>query len=474
MDKVQYIPQKNRKIFYGKKAENLNSINSFGIAIPITGIIGYDFLYDIIEEIGGDIEDIDFIKNFLDCTNTLLYNKLKEIVTIFLKTNSIQNVVIRSSHIYEDDESYSFPGIFKTILNVKNISDIIIAIINCWRGSFDMGAQAYCEMVNIKKIIPCSVIIQEFIKSKKSGVLFKSDNKIIINSTFGLAKTIVDGFSQGDVFLIENDSKVNYVVNNKDKTYLPVSDLTNPYSGDKIFYLGDEYEVLNSPPDSTLVSAKISKQSLEIQSISNLEIYKLIENVKKISDCLNVADYDVEWTVDGFGNMFILQFRSLNYKLKLNGINFNQSSLPLVSGKTRGRVMKVNNEDSAKKFKEGCILACTRLTGSTILAARKSIGCILESKSVLSHSAIIARELGKPAIGAVDLSKIIDGQVYEIDGSTGEIYGLEEENHYPQKQNKKSSLIRNLSEKDFTELMTNESFENLINFNSKFLSEFSK
>ena len=53
------------------------------------------------------------------------------------------------------------------------------------------------------------------------------------------------------------------------------------------------------------------------------------------------------------------------------------------------------------------------------MAANKAIGCITESKSPLSHSAIIARELGIPVVGNVDINSICNNERYYINGKTG-------------------------------------------------------
>lgn len=366
------------------------------------------------------------IQNFFKQFPQKEYKKLYDIVSNFISRNKdIKRFAIRSSQLYEDGKNNSFSGLFYTKLNVGNVADIVNAIIACWTESYNIGVIEYSKRNNDFKAIPCSVIIQQFIFSNKAGVIFKLDDRIVLDSNFGLAKSIVDGDTGCDEWIVSNNNfKIIDYFNNKENINIPITRRVNPNKGDIINYQNYEDLVVKKFDNtSTVIQVELPNKLRKIKSMDKNEIMELINKCNEVSKILKIKNYDIEWTFDEKGELYILQCRPITTKFTVaHQIKKEKESygIGLVNGETSGIAFKVFDEKTAHEFKKGNILVTKRLAGSSLLAANKACGCMIESKSPLSHSAIIARELKIPVIGNINIDDIKNGELYYINGKTGE------------------------------------------------------
>ena len=327
---------------------------------------------------------------------------------------------VRSSHSIEDGKKRSFSGLFYTELNIGNTINIVRAVFKCWRQSLKFRYKNYFG--NEYKQKPCSVILQEFIDSDFAGVIFKDNNRLFINSTYGLAKSIVDGSTGGDLWIIDLIyRRLLEYDNNKDYGYIPIMSRTNPLLHKKIDYRKfKDLKVAETNNSSTILKVNFNNKLKKEKTLNTKLIQKLIDNTLRISNTLNLNNCDIEWAIRN-NILYILQARPLTHKIHFsfdldNSIN---SGLGLVKGKYSGRPYLVRSESDAAAFPTGGILVTDKIEGAKVSAAMRAGACVTTSRSLLSHSAIIAREIGIPAIGAVDINKIDFSKFYSIDGDTG-------------------------------------------------------
>lgn len=94
-------------------------------------------------------------------------------------------------------------------------------------------------------------------------------------------------------------------------------------------------------------------------------------------------------------------------------------------GVVRGRV-RVVNDPKGVRLERGEILVASRTDPGWVLLFPAAAGLIVEHGSLLSHSAIVARELGLPAVVSVPgaTAWLHDGDLVELDGSTGVVRRL--------------------------------------------------
>ena len=450
------ISSNNTRLDNGNKANNIVTLLKNNINAPKTWIINYKYIMDVIKkELKIDLNEIqkDYSKvyNFLDNIPNHIYSEvLHEIDELKLNNKDIRRFAIRSSHIYEDGNNFSFSGLFKTELNLANSVNIANAIFKCWRDCFTSGIASYSHNSNIKKIIPCSIILQEFIVSDVSGVIFRSGSDIFVNCTYGMAKSIVDGETGFDMWKINSKTlEIKEYKNTKNKIYIPVFNKTNPKVGEKIPFLTNTNNMLVIDKFNNIDSyilASLNNEMARKPSLNNDELLDLVKLCNQVADKLDVTNYDIEWAKEK-DNYYILQCRSLTRNVFYKAKSSKESCLPLVGGKTTGVAYFVDTENDAKNFPQNGIIVAKNLSGPVLLATNKASGCILESKSPLSHSAIIARELGIPAVGAVNRDKICNGKIYEINGDQGTIRLIDDNNFIENKQ-KKDIIINNIINND--------------------------
>ena len=142
-------------------------------------------------KIGSKAEKLLFLKkkgfNVPDLTVLSKNLSEKEVLKV---CNKNQIYAVRSSCISEDSDSKSYAGYF--------YSEIGVSYSNIYR--------AYQKVVSSFKNEDGAVIIQEFIPSEKSGVIFTNDgsSNMVINSNFGVCKTVVEGWECDELLVSKN------------------------------------------------------------------------------------------------------------------------------------------------------------------------------------------------------------------------------------------------------------------------------
>jgi phosphoenolpyruvate synthase/pyruvate phosphate dikinase len=124
-------------------------------------------------------------------------------------------VAVRSSAADEDSSGASFAGQHKTYLNVTGIDAIAFAAAKCLRSARSTNALEYRRLSRLAlDNIQLAVLVQKQIIAESSAVVFSADplmgrDKIIINSAWGLGKSIVDGLVNPDSYAIrKSDFKI--------------------------------------------------------------------------------------------------------------------------------------------------------------------------------------------------------------------------------------------------------------------------
>jgi pyruvate,water dikinase len=84
----------------------------------------------------------------------------------------------------------------------------------------------------------------------------------------------------------------------------------------------------------------------------------------------------------------------------------------------------VRDAEDLKRVGPGAVAVVKALYPSWLSALAAAAGMVAEAGGVLSHTAIVARELGKPAVVAVEgaTEKIREGTTVEVDGYEGLVY----------------------------------------------------
>ncbi len=347
------------------------------------------------------------------------------------------SVAVRSSATAEDLPGASFAGQQETYLNVQGVNNVIIAVKKSFASLFTDRAISYRHDKGFDQTsVSLSSGVQKMVRSDKScsGIMFTLDtesgfkNSILINGALGLGEMIVQGEVIPDEFLVY-------------KPFLDKSGVT-PIISKRLGKKARKMIYASGGGKTTKVINTSEKERNKFV-LSEREIVKLakwgavIENhYSKIHN--RWSPMDIEWAKDGIsGELFIVQARpetvqAMKNFSKVVSYKRLESGKKLISGMSVGSKVATGKAHiilDAKKideFKKGEVLV-TDMTDPDWEPIMKIASAIVTDKGGrTSHAAIVARELGIPAIvGSENATKILkDGKEITVDttGSDGFVF----------------------------------------------------
>ncbi|MBW2713643.1 MAG: pyruvate, water dikinase [Deltaproteobacteria bacterium] len=125
-------------------------------------------------------------------------------------------VAVRSSAIGEDGVDASFAGQYETVLNVKGIESVRLAIKQCIASLDSARAQAYkSEQTDVGTVEMC-VVVQRMVNARAAGVLFTADpvtgrhDRLVIDAVEGLGEALVSGEATPDHFALDRKNDIAF------------------------------------------------------------------------------------------------------------------------------------------------------------------------------------------------------------------------------------------------------------------------
>lgn len=429
------------KQLIGNKAFNLLRLQMEGANIPKTWVVSTRLFEEVpyimaFYDDGISIDDFEKIRKYIDSEGfiRLLGSMLINEISKMISENKKSFYAIRSSSNLEDDKRYSFAGMFSTVLNVRHIRNIIDSVYVVLKDSFSGDVEEMCRLNGIERVKLPAVIIQEFIYSETGGVSFRQDGVVSSSIALGLTKGIVDGISSTDSLVLNDKNELTSEdVTEKKYCVLPVNGRSDPLPEEEYAYRYKSqtvrFKCIENRIEEGIIKAEIPEDLKNERLLEISEAKVVTDTVNTIADKLGIRDYDSEWCIYK-GCLYLLQIREITKKMEsmeaasLNGV------MPIVSGNAVGRTCVIRKEEDLKLFKKGDILVTDIINGKAIHAVMDAAGCIIQTSSPLSHSAIIARELGLPCVGVSDIGKIDNLKLMEIDGTLGKISEVDGDHSY--------------------------------------------
>ncbi|HKJ95342.1 MAG TPA: phosphoenolpyruvate synthase [Gammaproteobacteria bacterium] len=342
-------------------------------------------------------------------------------------------VAVRSSATAEDLPDASFAGQQETFLNVRGLDNVLLAIKDVFASLFNDRAISYRVHKGFAhEKVALSAGVQEMVRSDvgASGVMFTIDTEsgfrdvVFITASYGLGETVVQGSVNPDEFYVhkptleaDRPAILRRIMGEKAIKMVYAAD---PGSGRSV----DTVEV--DPADR-------QGFSLTDEEIENLARQALI--IEKHYG----RPMDIEWGKDGeTGRLYILQARPETVKSQDSGqtlqrYHINQRGRVVITGRAigqrigAGRARIVDDIKDMHKVETGDVLV-TDMTDPDWEPIMKRASAIVTNRGGRTcHAAIIARELGIPAVvGAGHATEAIrDGQEVTVscaEGDTGYIY----------------------------------------------------
>ena len=374
------------------------------------------------------IKEKEFSENLKE-EITKCYESLEE------KYGKNVDVAVRSSATLEDIPSASFAGQHETYLNIRGKEKLLEAVKSAMASLFTNRAISYREDKGFGHLkVALSVGVQKMVRSDKggAGVAFTLDTEsgfrdiILIDGAWGLGELIVQGEVIPDEWLVFKKTL--------DKNHNSIIDKRLGKKDRKMVYSKSIRGV------KAIKLQKTTNKEEKIFVLTDKEVLKLAGWCKLIEDHYSKLNgkwtpMDIEWGKDGkTGELFILQARPetdhagrdftkvKEYKLKKGGEKLVVGASVLNRIAT-GKARVILDAKDLGKFKKGEILV-TDMTDPDWEPIMKIASAIVTDKGGrTSHAAIVARELGIPAIvGAGSATrKIRTGQKITVDttGSEG-------------------------------------------------------
>ena len=448
MSDVEKVGGKNASL-----GEMISGLNSQGVRVPggfaTTAEAFESFLdhSDLKNKINDLLSNLD-ITNIQELTKTgLLIRQWVEeapfpkdlhqsIIESYKKLSSQYGAdvtfAVRSSATAEDLPEASFAGQQETYLNVSGIDDILTSIRKVYASLYNDRAISYRVHQGFQhEMVSLSAGVQQMVRSDvgSSGVMFTLDTEsgfddvVFITSSFGLGETVVQGSVNPDEFYVHKPTLIS-----------GNPAILSRNLGSKSIKM--VYAEANA--SSPVATTEVGPEDRLRFSLNDSQIEELAQYAMKIESHYGRA-MDIEWALDGVdGKIYIVQARPETVKSRQSSQNIERYKLLetsdiLVEGRAigqkigSGKAKIINDLSEMDSINKGDILV-TDMTDPDWEPVMKLASAIITNRGGRTcHAAIIARELGVPAIvgtgNATELLKNDDEVTASCaEGDTGKVY----------------------------------------------------
>ncbi|MFC0444794.1 phosphoenolpyruvate synthase [Pseudidiomarina halophila] len=347
--------------------------------------------------------------------------------------NAEVSFAVRSSATAEDMPDASFAGQQETFLNVRGIEQIMEAIKHVFASLFNDRAISYrVHQGYDHRGVALSAGIQRMVRSDiaSSGVMFTIDTEsgfddvVFITSSFGLGEMVVQGAVNPDEFYVHKPTL---------KAERPAV-LRRNLGSKKIQMVYSQSDEHGKQTDIVEIPVEQSRSF----SVTDAEVEDLARQAVIIEKHYG-RPMDIEWAKDGIdGKLYIVQARPETVQSNKNSqaverFSLSQKSEVIATGRAIGQrigsgVARVLADISEMDQVQPGDVLVTDMTDPDWEPIMKRAAAIVTNRGGRTcHAAIIARELGIPAVvGCNDATDLIkDGQAVTVscaEGDTGFIY----------------------------------------------------
>jgi pyruvate, water dikinase len=347
------------------------------------------------------------------------------------KNGALPEVAVRSSATAEDLPDASFAGQQETFLNISGEENLIKAVKQVYASLYTDRAISYRVHQNFAhKDVALSVGIQKMVRSDcgASGVMFSVDTEsgftgaVFITASYGLGEMVVQGAVNPDEFYVEKRA------------------LKNNHQAILLKNLGSKQQkmIYSNQTESSVEIVAVDKQDANKFSLTDSEIMFLAKQAVIIEEHYK-RPMDIEWAKDGIdNNLYILQARPETVtagknKLHLEKYTIHAKGVLLAEGRSVGQKIGfgpakvIKNVAEINKIQPGDVLVTDMTDPDWEPVMKKAAAIVTNRGGRTCHAAIIARELGIPAVvgcGNATLT-IKEDQVVTVscaEGDTGFVY----------------------------------------------------
>ncbi|PWY54842.1 phosphoenolpyruvate synthase [Legionella qingyii] len=343
------------------------------------------------------------------------------------------SVAVRSSATAEDLPDASFAGQQETFLNVKGIDEVLLSIKHVFASLFNDRAITYRTHHQFAHHeVALSAGIQQMVRSDMavSGVMFTMDTEsgfdqvVFITSSYGLGEMVVQGAVNPDEFYVHKPGiqagRPAVIRRNLGSKAL------------KMVYCDDPSK------QQRVKTVEVDAKERLLFSLTSSEVESLARQAMIIEKHYG-RPMDIEWAKDGVnGQLYILQARpetvkSRDNKQILERYTLQQKGTVLAEGRSigqrigQGKARIIKDVSEMDRVQPGDVLISDMTDPDWEPVMKRAAAIVTNRGGRTCHAAIIARELGIPAVvGCGDATKTIrDGDEVTVscaEGDNGYVY----------------------------------------------------
>ncbi len=341
-------------------------------------------------------------------------------------------VAVRSSATAEDLPDASFAGQQETFLNVRGFDKVVEALHQVYASLFTDRAIAYRVHQGFDhSLVALSVGVQTMVRSDvgSSGVMFTLDTEsgfrdvVLITSSWGLGETVVQGAVNPDEFYVYKQAL--------ESGHFPILRKNLGSKAIKMVYSDDPHagETVTTIDVDEADSTRFSLTDDEIVELSRLAV-----TIEKHYE----RPMDIEWGKDGTdGKLYILQARPETVQSRsgrtIQRFTLKNRSAIISTGRSIGQKIGVgtarviSNAAEMNRVQTGDVLVSDMTDPDWEPVMKRASAIVTNRGGRTCHAAIIARELGIPAVvGCGDATGTIrDGVTVTVscaEGDEGYVY----------------------------------------------------
>lgn len=468
--KLKELGMQDVEVVGGKNAslgEMIGNLSNLGVSVPggfaTTAAAYRKFLKEndlaslIAEQLDNlDVDDIPALTSAGKCIRDAIMESplpadlMQQIETAWNEMSGGRDiaVAVRSSATAEDLPDASFAGQQETFLNVRGIDNLVAALHQVYASLFNDRAIAYRVHQGFDhNLVALSVGVQTMVRSDlgSAGVVFTLDTEsgfrdaVFITSSYGLGETVVQGAVNPDEFYVYKPALA--------EGKHPILRKNLGSKALKMVYSDDP------TPGKTVDTIDVAEEDSQKFSLSDDDIIELAKMAVTIEKHYQ-RPMDIEWGKDGTdGKLYILQARPETVQSRsgrvIQRFTLKDRSNVIITGRSIGQRIGagtakiIRNVNEMDRIQPGDVLVSDMTDPDWEPVMKRAAAIVTNRGGRTCHAAIIARELGIPAVvGCGNATEIIkdgtDVTVSCAEGDEGFVY--EGQLEFEQKQIELDSL----------------------------------
>ena len=443
MDKLYWLDQikLQERAKVGDKAFHLGKIMQRGYPVKAGFIVGAEVLRQFLETLNSSealVADLPYSSLHLDVDNWRQLQQVaghlhQEIIAASVPSKWV-NKILEAAKEWKTGclifrPTLAIPTATHGVGNISGLLEsqicrceyeaIALALKHTWSQLFRAKSLLYWQRLGIDlRQINLAVLVQPIENALASGLLNSNSRGWDIEATWGLGISLQHGEVQPDVYYIQRETGV----------------VREQQLGNKMLAYRLDAPTDFLALDNTCLVAHLLESSQQKQyALQEEYLQQLIELANLLENDLG-RNYTVEWTIsEEFPDPKL-------YLIKVSAPQFAVSNTHFLKGigAGTGRVTAtayvVNSLLSSEQLPKGVILVAQAIAPDWLPLLQQLVGIITEKGGLTSHAAILARELGIPAVvSAKDATALIQtGDRLLLDGDRGEVYRARKEENESQ------------------------------------------